>query len=355
VNPAIAITQKMLPEFLLHVAPSRPVFVLGQPGIGKTSLVRQFAELVGLPCVALLGTQLAPEDLIGVPEIRDGTSRFCPPSLLVRREPFCLFLDELNGASPEVQKAFYSLITEHRLGEYVLPAGSIIVGAGNRTQDQAHAKPMASALINRMVLVHLRVSHRDWLEWAGANDIHPWVLDYIRLRPDHLWSPPPKHEESFSSPRAWHILSDGIRGFGDDIGLDVIEVLAHGCLTPHHATQFRAFVKQIRGKYHMAAILKGDARWPDAPEDRDVLYFLAQSFRAQLVKELPSESDMLTDQHRALAHRAKGLLKDLATISLEVAQVVVVDDPEAGPSLPGWLRTEIVRDIPRLVLRADGR
>jgi hypothetical protein len=214
---------------------------------------------------------------------------------------------------------------------------------------------MSSALINRMVLVQLRVSHRDWLEWAEANEIHPWVLDYVRLRPDHLWSPPPKHEESFSSPRAWHMLSDGLRGFGEAVPLDLVDVLAHGCLTPQHATQFRAFVKQVRGRYQLAAILKGDARWPDAPEDRDVLYFLAQSFRAQLAKELPAERDALGENHRLLAHRAKGLLKDLAALSLEIAQMVVADDPDAGAGLPGWFRTEIVRDVPRLVLRSDAR
>ena len=30
-----------------------------------------FAEQVGLPCVSLLGSQLAPEDIIGVPQIVD--------------------------------------------------------------------------------------------------------------------------------------------------------------------------------------------------------------------------------------------------------------------------------------------
>ena len=77
-----------------------------------------FASAVGLPCVSLLGSQLAPEDLIGVPQIFDGKSRFCPPHMIAREEPYCLFLDELNACSHEVQKAFYSLIHERRIGEY---------------------------------------------------------------------------------------------------------------------------------------------------------------------------------------------------------------------------------------------
>ena len=78
-----------------------------------------------------------------------------------------------------MQKAFYSLIHERRIGEYVLPEGSVVIGAGNRTQDNAIVKTMPSALINRMIHVHSKVSHRDWMEWAGSNSIHPLVLQYI--------------------------------------------------------------------------------------------------------------------------------------------------------------------------------
>jgi MoxR-like ATPase len=47
-------------DFLLNVAVVRPVFIWGAPGIGKSSLVTQFAEQLGLPCVSLLGSRLAP-------------------------------------------------------------------------------------------------------------------------------------------------------------------------------------------------------------------------------------------------------------------------------------------------------
>ncbi|MDH5640238.1 MAG: MoxR family ATPase, partial [Nitrospira sp.] len=122
-NAVKTLTQKQLFQFLLNAAICRPVFIWGPPGIGKSSLVQQFAAQVGLPCVSLLGSQLAPEDLIGVPQILDGTSRFCPPSMIARKDPYCLFLDELNACSHEVQKAFYSLIHERRIGEYILPSG----------------------------------------------------------------------------------------------------------------------------------------------------------------------------------------------------------------------------------------
>jgi hypothetical protein len=350
-NPAITLTQKQLSDFLLNVAVVRPVFIWGPPGIGKSALVQRFAEEVGIPCVSLLGSQLAPEDLIGVPQIVDGCSRFCPPVSIARKNPYCLFLDELNACSHEVQKAFYSLIHERRIGEYVLPEGSVVIGAGNRTQDNAIVKPMSSALINRMIHVHLKVSHRDWLEWAGASNIHPLVMQYIQNRPDHLWMQPPRHEETFSSPRSWHMLSDALHEYGDGVTDEVLQVLAFGCLSAEHAGQFKAFVKQIHSKYKLKAILEGDTTWPAEPQDRDILYFLAQSFRAYLIKEFPSDRSGVSAAQKELAHRGKALLKGLASISLEMAQMVVTE--EGGEALPNWLMIEIVRDLPRLVVKKD--
>ena len=348
-NLPLSVNQTQLLDVLLNVALTRPVFIWGAPGIGKSSIVEKFADSLGLVCVSLLGSQLAPEDIIGVPQITDGKSVFCPPRMIARDEPYCLFLDELNACSQEVQKAFYSLIHDRRIGEYFLPKGSIVIGAGNRAQDNAIVKPMSSALINRMFHVELTASHREWLDWAGQNNIHPYILEYIGQRPDHLWKQPPKTEEPFSTPRSWHILSDAIYSYGENITDKQMEILAAGCLSPHHAGQFRAFVKNIRNRYALSAIIGGTQKWPDKPEDRDALYFLAQSFRAQLMKELPPEKKSLSGSVQTLAIRAKTLIKDLANISLEIAQMTVA--AEGDETLPDWFIVEVIRDLPRLAAK----
>ncbi|MDR1031002.1 MAG: MoxR family ATPase [Treponema sp.] len=346
---AITVSQKELLNVLLNVAVTRPVFIWGAPGIGKSSIVEQFAADLGFPCVSLLGSQLAPEDIIGVPQIIDGKSVFCPPRIIAREKPYCLFLDELNACSQEVQKSFYSLIHDRRIGEYHLPDGSIVIGAGNRAQDNAIVKPMSSALINRMFHVELTASSRDWLEWAKEHNIHPYILEYIGLRPDHLWRQPPKIEEPFSTPRSWHILSDTLYSFGGSVSDTQLEILASGCLSPPHAVQFRAFVKQIHNRYTLSKIINGDEKWPSAPEDRDVLYFLAQSFRSQLIKELPRDKHKLSSEVAQLNLRAKALMRDLANISLEIAQMTVAPpEDNAHAMLPDWFMVELVRDLPRL-------
>jgi len=93
-------------------------------------------------------------------------------------------------------------------------------------------------------------------------------------------------------------------------------------------------------------------RWPHKPEDRDVLYFLAQSFRARIARELPIERTAISEQQKQFAHLAKGLLKDLAAVSFEIAQLVVSSDEK--DSLPDWFVVEIVRDLPRLAEKRDG-
>ena len=351
-NMSVTVNQKQLGEILLNVSPVRPVFIWGPPGIGKSALINEFAESVGLECVSLLGSQLAPEDILGVPQINNGYSEFKPPKMIARKEPYCLFLDELNACSQEVQKAFYSLIHERRVGEYVLPEGSIVIGAGNRAQDSAIVRPMSSALINRMFHVELKASHKEWLKWAEASGIHPYIIEYIKLRPDHLFVQPPKTEEPFSTPRSWHMLSDAMNEYGDNLNEENIKLLAYGCISANHAGQFVAFIKQIKSKYKISAIISGEDRWPSDPKDRDVLYFLAKSFRAQLIKELPEENEKITQAQRELAHRGKALIKELSQLSFEIAQMVVAK--ENNEALPGWFMVEVIRDLPRLVDRRNG-
>lgn len=170
------------------------------------------------------------------------------------------------------------------------------------------------------------------------------------MRPDQLWNEPPKHEEPFSTPRSWHMLSDALKSFGETISDEMLEALIYGLLSPAHAASFKGFIKQIRQKHTVSSILKGDANWPDDPADRDILYFLAQSFRTYLYKELPETDKTLRNEHKQLAMRAKDCLKTLARISVEIAQSVMSED-EQGKKLPAWFLLEVARDLPRLAVR----
>jgi hypothetical protein len=128
----------------------------------------------------------------------------------------------------------------------------------------------------------------------------------------------------------------------------VFGVLAFGTVTANHASMFKAFMKTVRHAYGLESVLRGDARWPSAPADRDLLYFLAEAFRARLVKEFPHDKAHAPAAGKQLAHR-KALLLELAELSLEIAQMVIATDGAGNSVLPAWFLVEVTRDLPRLV------
>ena len=194
------------------MAHQQSFLLLSPPGVGKSEMVYQAAEGVGLRCRSLLGTQIAPEDVSGIPRIVGERSVFCPPRVLLPEnpEPFCLFLDELPACAPDVQKAFYSLLLERRLGEHELPPGTWVVAAGNRVQDRALVRSLSSALINRVSILHVRVDTQEWLDWATANGVRADMVNFMSYLPDALMRPVPAEPQPFSTPRAWTLLSRGL-------------------------------------------------------------------------------------------------------------------------------------------------
>src|SRR6185436_16722342 len=95
-------------------------------------------------------------------------------------EPFCLFLDELPACAPDVQKAFYSLLLERRLGEHKLPAGTWVVAAGNRAEDRALVRTISSALVNRVIILQIRVDVAEWVNWARRSGVRKEIVRFIQ-------------------------------------------------------------------------------------------------------------------------------------------------------------------------------
>ncbi len=196
-------------QLITALAAHESLLLLSPPGIGKSDIVRSAAAAAGLECRSLLGTQIAPEDVSGVPRIDGERSVFYPPRILLPEDdkPFCLFLDELPAASPDVQKAFYAILLERRIGEYDLPKGSWVVAAGNRATDRSLVRTISAALINRVLVLNVQVDHTEWLEWAATANIRADIRSYISIMPEALNRPVPDAPIPFSTPRAWATLS----------------------------------------------------------------------------------------------------------------------------------------------------
>lgn len=226
------VTLSQAKELIAALAHQESLLLLSPPGVGKSDSVAQAAAAAGLPCRSLLGTQIAPEDVSGVPRIVGERSVFCPPRVLLPEtdEPFCLFLDELPACTPDIQKAFYSLLLERRIGEHRLPPGSWVVSAGNRAEDRALVRTISSALINRVIVLHVRCDTAEWLAWAEQNGVRQDVISYIRDSPLSLLREIPREPLPFSTPRAWTLLSEALdlAEAADILDRDACEAIAAG-------------------------------------------------------------------------------------------------------------------------------
>lgn len=236
---------KSLIQALAH---RHSLLLLSPPGVGKSDTVLQAAAEAGLPCRSLLGTQIAPEDVSGVPRIVNERTVFCPPRVLLPETPekFCLFLDEMPASAPDVQKAFYSLLLERRIGEYPLPKGSWVVAAGNRAQDKALVRSLSSALVNRVILLNVRIDTKEWLVWARSAGLREEVLAFIAFMPAALMRPVPTDPVPFSTPRSWASLSDAL-ALAESAQLltrETRRALAFGRLTAADAAIFCAMAEE---------------------------------------------------------------------------------------------------------------
>lgn len=328
------LSQKDLLEFLHKVAIHRPVFIWGPPGIGKSAIVHDFAKEIGLECVALLGSQLSPEDIIGIPQMMDGTFRYCPPRMIARHEAYCLFLDEFNACSTEVQKVFYTLIHDRRIGEFILPEGSVVVAAGNRADDHAIVTKLSSALVNRMVHVHLSPSIQDWIDWSKLNFVHPLVIDYIEANPDQLLVRPPSDEKPFSTPRAWHILSDALGELEYDCPENLLRALFLGTISSEHVEPFLQFIHTKLKKCSLKLLLQDKINWPFEKDKRHYLRFLVWSLRSHLIQHLPENYNQLKESDVLLVMASKDKIKPLLTHAPALVEEILFS--RHGKQLPDW-------------------
>ena len=285
------ITLSQAKSLIKCLAHDQSLLFLSPPGVGKSDTVIQAAEEAGMPCRSLLGTQIAPEDVSGIPHIVGERSVFCPPRILLpeKPEPFCLFLDELPACPPDIQKAFYALLLERRLGEHTLPKGSWVVAAGNRAEDRALVRSISSALINRVIVLNVRVDVKEWLVWAKGHGVRSEILAFVTYMPAALMRPVPRDPVPFSTPRAWALLSRALDlAIGGQIFNDTIRrALAFGRLSAEDAAIFCAMAEERLGELRPVENYLRDPQ--SLPESDTARWFIINRIRVLVQRhELPA-------------------------------------------------------------------
>jgi hypothetical protein len=203
-------TPKALKETLSSLVTQKlPAFIWGPPGIGKSSIVKEISEDMGVKFIDLRLTLLDPSDLKGIPFLDGKQAIWAAPNFLPQADHKggILFLDELNSAPPSVQAAAYQLILDRRIGDYELPVNWSIIAAGNREGDRGVTHKIPSPLANRFVHFEMEHSINDWKAWAFREEVENVIVSFISLNHEALFTFNPKSKEkAFATPRSWEFV-----------------------------------------------------------------------------------------------------------------------------------------------------
>jgi len=185
------------------------VLVIGDHGIGKSQAVYQLGGDFKLPVVERRLSQMSEGDMIGLPELKDGVTRFAPPDWYKTAcdTPVILFLDELNRATDEIQQGAFQIVLGRELNGHKLHPETRVYVAVNHGAEY-NVNDMDPALLDRFWTVELKPTVKDWLTWAEKN-VHPYVSNFIKQNQrqlEHKGQTEPG--KVYPSRRSWARLSD---------------------------------------------------------------------------------------------------------------------------------------------------
>ena len=215
--------------------------LLGMPGIGKTAVIREYAErhakALGRRFIdvretsinelrkvyenpeeyyvymRLIAPHVFPED-VSIPRLYSEYVVHLAPlpiSVFGRRGiQGLLFVDELTIVERKDQLAlYYSFLQERELGWSVrLSDDVVVVAAGNPPAYNSDARELPAPVVNRLSLVEvLPPTVEEWVEYMESHYAR-WdrrVAEYLRLNPEDLIRPPREGRllRPFPSPRSW--------------------------------------------------------------------------------------------------------------------------------------------------------
>lgn len=193
-------------------------FWVSDPGIGKTTGLKDLAKSMGMNAIHLIGSEYDASELGGWVLPVEGTERMKRkvPDWYADADwsvPTLLILDELAQSSLPVQNLYARLVNEHRIGSHILPDNCYIVAAGNRTSNRAGTIPIPTHLRDRLLFLEIDADVSDTVHYFNAVGVDERVCGYLRHRPEYL-SQFDAAANACPSPRSWErvgsILQFGI-------------------------------------------------------------------------------------------------------------------------------------------------
>ncbi len=277
----------LLEQFAHPVLRQRATMLWGPRGVGKSSIVRQVAAEHAVPLVDLRLTTLEPVDLRGAiyaDEVQGKTVWFPPEFLPTADQPAgILFLDELTAADQRLQISAYSLILDRRVGHYQLPAGWLVVAAGNASFHGAVSHDMGTALADRLFHFNVQTTIDAFLAHALDQGFAPEVMAYLKIRPDKLDDTQAQLAQDHlvgASPRGWEDVSRVLRS---GLGEATKKLFVQGRIGAANAAEFFGVLRELQAGVDVLRLLEaqnGPATVALLPQTLDGLYGLVYGLLA---------------------------------------------------------------------------
>jgi len=256
-------------------ANKKAVLLVGKYGIGKSSIVYQYAQkrskdlnrelaiwhelteeekkkVIENPenyyvLVDIKGSMISPENLI-MPKFTNGDVEWSVPlwvKVFEKEESAgILFIDEINMTPPSLQSILFELILQRKIAETSLKSKNLlVVGAGNDLESNEYANEIPKPLLNRFLVINFDeiITYDDFVRYAMNKDFDKRVIYYILFKKSVFTKANESLKQS-TTPRSLEMLSDMIKDAND---LEYIELVAKSLLEEHDAIEFIAFVENI--------------------------------------------------------------------------------------------------------------
>lgn len=204
----------------------RPVLLMGPPGIGKTQIMEQIARECGIALVSYTITHHTRQSAVGLPFIRqrsyggqeysvtEYTMSEIIASVYEKMEQTglmegILFIDEINCVSETLAPTMLQFLQCKTFGNQKVPAGWIIVAAGNPPEYNRSVRELDVVTLDRIKEIQVEEDYQVWKEYAYEAQIHPAILSYLELRREYFYRIETTVDgKMFATARGWEDLSE---------------------------------------------------------------------------------------------------------------------------------------------------
>jgi MoxR-like ATPase len=208
----------------LIVASNDVPLIIGESGIGKTSLVKYIAKTNGYYLVTIDANLLKEGEIGGLPIVENRTTIYATHSKLIEIEKalkeeenrkVILFIDELNRCDHAVAQELMNLILNREINGYTLDEKVKVIAAMNPSNkndgfynSRYDVVDMDPAQEDRFVWVKLDSDIKEWIKWGMSEDgkINEHIIEFLSTFPEYLHMP--ESDETIKpTPRSWERIS----------------------------------------------------------------------------------------------------------------------------------------------------